>query len=84
MHLTANKKFELYQNLYKRLTLNDVILFDLDDSYKKLVFVLTNEIKHLIAEDLTMITNNAISSESNLKSMLINDLISKTINNKDD
>lgn len=84
LQLTPDKKIELYQNLYKRLSLDDVILFDLDLQYKKLVFVLTNEVKHLLANDLSMITNNAISSESNLKSILVNDIINKTINNKEE
>lgn len=83
-HLTWKKKDELIEGLYQRLVLDDVILFDLKSSYQKYVFVLTNEIKHLIAQELSLLTNTQVSSESNLKSILRNDIIKTMINNGDD
>lgn len=83
-HLTWSKKDELIEGLYKRLSLDDVILFDLKASYQKYVFVLTNEIKHLIAQELSLLTHTQVSSESNLKSILRNDIIKTMINNGDD
>ena len=76
-----NHRYNMLEQLVsQQFTLSDVILFHLDNSYQKYVFVLIKRIKHIIANDLSMITHNQISSQSALKSMIITDIIEKGIN----
>ena len=69
--------------LENEFTIDQVILFHLSEEYKKYVFFLTKKIKHMIAQDLSLITDDYIGSQSALKSILINDIIQKNINNEE-
>lgn len=69
--------------LENEFTIDQVILFHLSEEYKKYVFFLTKKIKHMIAQDLSLITDDYVGSQSALKSILINDIIQKNINNEE-
>lgn len=57
---------------YKEERKNSIVLYHLDQSFKPYVQVIVNELRHLIAEDLTVVLNDrSIQSESNVKNILI-------------
>lgn len=60
--------------LYKKERNNCIILYHLDISKKDYITVIVNEIRHLIAEDLSNILNENIESEANMKSLLISSI----------
>ena len=84
LKLKQHREYELDDLLENQFHLDDVILFHLDNNYKKYVYVLTKKIKHLIATDLSLILNDELGSESMLKSILINDIIDKGISQEED
>lgn len=84
LKLKQHRECELDDLLENQFHLDDVILFHLDNNYKKYVYVLTKKIKHLIATDLSLILNDELGSESMLKSILINDIIDKGISQEED
>ena len=84
LKLSDNKKFELIEQLYHQFTLDDVILYHLDETYTQYVFLLTKVVKHLVANDLSFITHTQIQSESSLKSMLVNSVLDTAINQEGD
>ena len=58
--------------LYKSERENSVILYHVDSSLKPYIQVIVNELRHLIAGDLTVILNDrCIQAESNIKNILI-------------
>ena len=63
---------EYIDKLYKKERENCIILYHLDDSMKDYIKVLVNEIRHLVAQDLSEILNDSsINFETNIKNMLI-------------
>ena len=60
--------------LYKKERDDCVILYHLDDTKKDYIKVLVNEIRHLIADDLSGILNEYVDYESNIKSILISSI----------
>lgn len=63
---------EYIDKLYKKERENCIILYHLDDSMKDYITVLVNEIRHLVAQDLSEVLNdNSINFETNIKNMLI-------------
>ena len=63
---------EYIDKLYKKERENCIILYHLDDSMKDYITVLVNEIRHLVAQDLSEILNDSsINFETNIKNMLI-------------
>lgn len=84
LKLAQHRDIEIDEMLRDTFTLDDVILFHMDNTYKKYVYLLTKRIKHLIANDLSLILNDELGSESVLKSILIQDIIDKGIAQEDD
>lgn len=84
LKLASHREVEIDELLEDSFTVEDVIVFHLDNKYRKYIYLLTKEIKHLIANDLSLILNDELGSESALKSILINDIIDKGIANEED
>lgn len=78
--LEQHRNYNLQDLLENNFSEDDVILYHLDDIYRQYIFVLTKKIKHIIANDLSMILNDQVMSQSAMKSILINDIIDKGIN----
>ena len=63
---------EHIDKFYKQERNNCVLLYHLDQSYKDYIKVILNELRHLIANDLSIIlSDNDIQAESNMKNILI-------------
>ena len=84
LKLVQHREIEIDEILENTFTIDDVIVFHLDSRYKKYIYLLTKEIKHLIANDLSLIINDELGSESVLKSILIQDIIDKGIAQQED
>ena len=67
-------KMSNIDRLYKKERDSCVILYHLDISKKSYITVIVNELRHLIAEDLSNILNEDIESESNMKSLLMSSI----------
>lgn len=84
LKLAQHREIDIDALLENTFTLDDVILFHIDNKYRKYVYLLTKEIKHLIANDLSLIMSDELGSESVLKSILIQDIIDKGIAQEED
>lgn len=84
LKLAQHREIEIDELLIDQFDLDDVILFHIDGRYKKYVYLLTKEVKHLIANDLSLILENELGSESMMKSFLIKDIMDKGIAKEDD
>lgn len=62
-------------NKFYKLERQDcVILYHLDLSMKNYIAVIVNELRHLLAGDLSYILNDSIQSEANMKNLLISSI----------
>lgn len=78
--LEQHRNYDLEGLLENNFTQDDVILYHLSDQYRQYIFILTKKIKHIIANDLSIILNDQVMSQSVMKSIMINDIIDKGIN----
>lgn len=67
-------KPEHIDKLYKSERQDCVILYHLDLSMKSYITVIVNELRHLLANDLSGILNTSVQSEANMKSLLISSI----------
>ena len=84
LKLASHREVEIDELLENSFTIEDVIVFHLDNKYRKYIYLLTKEIKHLIANDLSLMLNDELGSESVLKSVLVRDIMDKGIAKEDD
>lgn len=80
LKIESHRDLDIADLIEDQFSLDDVILFHLDNKYKKYVYLLTIRIKHLIANDLSMIMNSQVLGQSALKSILSNEIIKLSIN----
>ena len=62
------------KKFYKSERQDCVILYHLDLSMKNYIAVIVNELRHLLAGDLSYILNDSIQSEANMKNLLISSI----------
>lgn len=68
-NLKYNVKDSILYQIYRAQSKDSVILYHLDESLHDYIYVLTNEIKHLISKDLSQVMDTYIPSDSNMISM---------------
>ncbi|MBO7697102.1 MAG: hypothetical protein J6T10_31100 [Methanobrevibacter sp.] len=84
LKLASHRDVEIDELLSDSFTVDDVIVFHLDTKYRKYIYLLTKKVKHLIANDLSLILNDELGSESVLKSVLVRDIMDKGIAKEDE
>lgn len=67
---TITDKIELLEKLYSELKYNDPILFHLPDSMSTYIKVLVNELRHVIASEVSWKSESFISADDTLKSLI--------------
>lgn len=66
-----NVKQSVINKLYKYERDNEVILYHLDDSFRDYIKVLVNQIRHIVASDMSHILNTDIYTEASMEDILV-------------
>ena len=65
------QQFKTIRRFYSQERLNPVILYNLSCDMKDYIFVLVNELSHIICKDLSYSVQNQISNNVNIRNLLI-------------
>ena len=75
LKLQQHRDLDVVDLIAKQFSSDDVILYGIPKQYTEYIYLLTNRIKHLVAQDLQLSINNPVGSESLLKSLIVNDTL---------
>lgn len=64
-------KHLILDKLYKELRFEDPILYHLDSSYKNYILTLVNEIRDVLAAEITWTSNTHITSDTSIENLLL-------------
>ena len=77
LKMSEEYKIKYIEKLYKNQCLENPILFHLDSSLKGYIQILVNNIRHVIAKELTYKAHTYIPSNSNMNKLILADINSE-------